>query len=142
MQDNLIAKASTKVNAPIDDVWDALVNPAAVKEYMFGATILTDWNEGSSIVWRGEWKGKPFEDKGKVLRVGRPNILKYSHFSPLTGEADKPENYHTVTVELTGDKTTTSVSLTQDKNVTEEAREHSEKNWQGMLEGLKNFVEK
>jgi hypothetical protein len=34
------------------------------------------------------------------------------------------------------------VTLTQDKNEDEEARQHSEQNWQMMLDGLKKFVEK
>ncbi len=33
---NLIAKAETTINAPIDKVWDSLVNPDTIKKYMFG----------------------------------------------------------------------------------------------------------
>jgi hypothetical protein len=34
------------------------------------------------------------------------------------------------------------VALSQDNNLTETAREHSEKNWTKMLAGLKQFVER
>src|SRR5437763_12078739 len=57
------------IDAPQADVWDALTNPAKVKEYLHGTEMSTDWKEGSPIYWRGEWKGKPYEDKGKVLEV-------------------------------------------------------------------------
>jgi len=64
---------------------------------------VTDWKKGSKIVWRGEWKGRPFEDKGQVLDVEPGRRLCYSHFSPMTGEPDAPENYHNVTIALAED---------------------------------------
>jgi len=107
---------------------------------MFGAEVRSDWKEGSPIVWRGEWQGKSFEDNGVVLQVEPGRLLRYSHFSPLSGAADLPENYHTVTIELTETGPATRVVLTQDNNATEQAREHSAKNWQQMLGGLKKYV--
>jgi uncharacterized protein YndB with AHSA1/START domain len=44
--------------------------------------------------------------------------------------------------ELSGKGKQTIVSLLQDNNATEEAREYSEKNWNMMLGGLKEFLEK
>ena len=50
MNTGLIAMASVTIAAPPADVWDALVTPAAIKAYMFGATVKstlsrteTDW---------------------------------------------------------------------------------------------------
>jgi len=58
------------------------------------------------------------------------------------GKPDTPENYHSVTIELTGAGSgKTRVSLSQDNNATEEARDHSQKNWETMLGGLKKYVE-
>lgn len=57
------------------------------------------------------------------------------------GKPDVPENYHTVTIELTSDGAQTTVTLSQDNNATEEAREHSEKNWQMMIDSLKKILE-
>ncbi len=48
----LIARASITINAPIDKVWDALINPSKIKQYMFGTNAVSDWKEGSSIVWK------------------------------------------------------------------------------------------
>jgi uncharacterized protein YndB with AHSA1/START domain len=141
MKNENIAKAETKVNAPVDKVWDALVNPEAIKQYMFGTNVASDWKEGSPIVWKGEWKGKAYEDKGVILKLQPERMLQYSHFSPLSGQPDKPENYHTVTIELSSDEAKTLVSLSQDNNPTEEARKHSEENWKTMLANLKKFLE-
>ena len=92
-------------------------------------------------MWKGEWQGKPFEDKGVILRVQPNRLLSYSHFSPLEGKPDTPDNYHTVTVELSEHADGTRISLSQDNNATEQAREHSEKNWNMVLAGLKKVVE-
>ena len=110
--------------------------------YMFGADVTSQWREGSPIVWKGEFKGKAYEDKGTILRIEPETLLQYSHFSPLSGKPDQPESYHTVTIELSGAGDRTHVVLTQDNNPTEQAREHSEKNWRTMLEGLKKYVER
>lgn len=141
MNKNLIASASITINAPVERVWGALVNPEAIKQFMFGTHVATDWRVGNPITWKGEWQGKSYEDKGVILRFEPPRVLQYSHFSPLSGLPDKPENYHTVTIELSGEGNQTRVSLSQDNNATEEARMHSEKMWGMMLAALKQFLD-
>lgn len=141
MEKDLIAKVSTTVDAPAGKVWDALVTPETIKRYMFGTTVVSQWREGSPISWKGEWKGKPYEDKGVIQRLKPGRTLEYTHFSPLSGLPDLPENYHTVTVSLSERDGRTLVSLAQDKNETEEARQHSESNWKTMLDGLKKVLE-
>lgn len=142
MNRGLIARASITINAPIDKVWDALVEPYMIKQYMFGTNAVSNWQEGSPIVWKGEWQGKKYEDKGLILKLEPGHMIQYSHFSPLSGQPDLPENYHIVTIELSDKGGQTIVSLQQDNNATEEAREHSENNWKMMLEGLKMLLEK
>ncbi len=141
MKNTLIAKAQVEINAPIARVWDALVNPEMIKQYMFGSTVVSDWREGAAIVWKGEWQGRPYEDKGVILKLQPQRTLQYSHFSPLSGQPDVPENYHTVTVELSPKGAGTLVTLSQDNNATEEERQHSAQNWQMMLGSLKNLLE-
>src|SRR5437763_13862494 len=100
MAKDFIAKASATIKAPVAKVWDALVDPKKIKQYMFGTEMVSSWKEGSPVTWKGEWQGKPYEDKGKILKLQPERVLQYSHFSPLSGLPDKPENYHTVTIEL------------------------------------------
>jgi uncharacterized protein YndB with AHSA1/START domain len=142
MNTGMIANVSATINAPSVNVWGALVNPDMIQQYMFGAHVMTDWKEGSPIVWKGDWQGKSYEDKGVVLKLEPNRKIQYSHFSPLTGLPDTPENYHIVTIELFDEGAQTRVVLTQDNNSSDQAREQSEKNWGMMLGGLKNLVEK
>jgi len=80
------------ISAPRAEVWDALTNPEKVKKWMHGTEMSTDWKEGSPITWTGEWKGKPYQDKGEVLEIEPEKMLRYTHWSPMGGSEDKPEN--------------------------------------------------
>lgn len=141
MSEDLVAKATTSVDAPREAVWKALVSPDAIWQYMFGTTVVTDWQRGSRISWKGEWKGKPYEDKGVILQIEPERVLEYSHFSPLSGQPDVPENYHVVRITLSEANGRTDVTLTQNRNATKEEQQHSEANWKQMLEGLKKYAE-
>ena len=136
-----IATAETEIDAPADRVWKALTDADEIEKYMFGSRVDTDWRPGSPITWKGEYEGKAYEDKGEVLEVVPERRLKMTHFSPLSGDDDVPENYHTLTYELEGHDGHTHVSLSQDNNASPEAAEHSRANWEKMLSGLKATVE-
>jgi uncharacterized protein YndB with AHSA1/START domain len=36
MSKGIVARASTDIKSPIDKVWEALANPATIKQYFFG----------------------------------------------------------------------------------------------------------
>jgi uncharacterized protein YndB with AHSA1/START domain len=141
MTAKFVATSTTTITATADRVWEALTDPAQIKQFMFGSTVATDWKVGSPITYTGEWEGKPFEDKGTILDVQPGKVLSTTHFSPLSGKDDVPENYHTVTYELAADGDKTIVTLTQDNNDSAEDASHSEHNWTLMLEALKKVVE-
>lgn len=136
-----VAKSEVTIEAPASRVWDALTNPLTVKQLMFGADVETTWEEGSPIIYKGIWQGKPFEDKGIVVTFQPEVLLVTTHWSPLSGTSDTPENYHTVSYSLNSGNGVTHVILTQDNNASEDERKHSESNWNMMLENLKKIVE-
>ncbi|HEX3697732.1 MAG TPA: SRPBCC family protein [Polyangia bacterium] len=139
--DNRVAKADVTIKAPVEKVWEALVTPAIIKSYMFGTDVQSEWKAGSPIVWQGEYQGKKYEDHGRILEVVPQHKLRYSHFSPLSGLPDTPENYHQVTIDLAGEDGSVKVALAQDQNHSAQAQAESEKNWNVMLAGLKKTVE-
>jgi hypothetical protein len=65
-----------------------------------------------------------------------------THFSPLSGLPDEPENYHTLHFELDEIPEGTRITLDQDNNPTREAAEHSQENWSRMLDGVKTVAER
>ena len=141
MDKKLTAKASTTIHAPASKVWAAITQPEIIKQYLFDTEVITDWKEGSPIIYRGEWKGKPFEDKGKILQVEPEKRLVSTHWSPLSGVPDTPENYHTVAYELSEKDGQTEVTITQDNNASDEEKMHSEQNWKTVLDGMKKLLE-
>jgi uncharacterized protein YndB with AHSA1/START domain len=136
-----VATARTDVAAPPERVWAALTDPEQIATYMEGSKVTTTWEVGSPITWAGEYDGRPYEDKGEVLVHDEPRVLSVTHYSPMMGQPDEPENYHTLVYTLTANGDGTRLELTQDGNDSEEQAEQFAQNWQSMLDGLKAQVE-
>jgi uncharacterized protein YndB with AHSA1/START domain len=137
-----VATAETEISASPKQVWEVLTDPEQIKKFMFGAEVKTDWQPGSPIVWQGVYEGKEYEDKGEILEVDPGRLLKVTHYSPLTGQPDVPENYHTLTYELAERGTSTHLSLSQDNNASEEEAEHSRGMWEMLVKGVKEAAER
>ena len=141
METNLIAKSSVTINASKGKVWHALVTPDLIKQYMFGTEVASDWTVGGPITWKGEWQGKPYEDKGLILQFKPERTLQYTHFSPAAGLPDKPENYQTVSFMLSETDGETTVTVAESNFPSAKAREMSEQAWRQVLDALKHLIE-
>lgn len=130
----------TLVKAPIEKVWDALINPELVKQYFFGSNQETDWKVGSDILWTGEYEGTTYVDKGVVLEYVPNKKLSYSYLSSWSGMEDMPENYLLVSYEVSETEGGTQLTITQ-SNYDEERAAHSAGNWAVVVDGLKKLVE-
>jgi uncharacterized protein YndB with AHSA1/START domain len=140
------SQVRTTVNAPPTAVWNALTTTSTLKQFFFGSDVSTDWNVGSPIRFQGNWKGKPYEDKGEIQAFDFGKRLSFTHWSPLSGMEDRPDNYHIVTFELRPTTDGTEVILTQTNQndaepLTPENRKEYAKNWTMVLDGLKKTVE-
>jgi len=136
-----IAEASVIVAAPPARVWAALTEPDQVRQYLMNTLLLTDWKPGSPITWSGEWEGKPYTDKGEVVEVEEGKRLAYTHFSPLSGAEDSPENYHTLWWNLEEVSGGTQVVLNQDNNSSAEEADRNRENWQQVMQSMKKVAE-
>src|SRR5689334_21174662 len=131
-----VAHAEVEVSAAPAQVWKALTDPTAVEQWMQGSKVSTDWEVGSPITWAGEYDGRTYEDKGEVLQADAGERLRVTHYSPLMGQPDEPESYHTLDYRLTDQGDHTTLTLDQDGNDSEEQAEQFSQNWQAMLDAL------
>ncbi|MFF1573511.1 SRPBCC domain-containing protein [Leifsonia sp. NPDC058292] len=135
------AEATTTVAAAPDAVWHAITDPESIAKYLYGTRVETDWRQGSPIVYRGEWEGKPYEDKGVILEITPPTRLVTSYYSPLSGKPDEPASYQNVTYAIAADGEGSRVTITQDGCADSAEAERMSANWAATLDGLKGVVE-
>jgi uncharacterized protein YndB with AHSA1/START domain len=141
MKGTFIAETSVTINAPAEKVWKAITTPELIAKYLYGTKVTSDWKEGGSIAYEGEYNGKPYKDKGTITVLEPNKIFASTYWSSMGGKEDKPENYNLVTYTLTegGDKTL--VTLTQDNIATDDEKQHAITNWNGVLAELKKTAE-
>jgi uncharacterized protein YndB with AHSA1/START domain len=141
MKDDMDNEDSIIIEAPIEKVWEALTTPELIKRWFFGVDTETDWKAGSPIVHRGEYQGKPYEDKGNILHIEPPRLLVHSHWSPVSGRPDAPETYQRVTWGLSEGEGGTELTIKEVNLPSEEAKATSVKSWRLVLENLKRLLE-
>jgi uncharacterized protein YndB with AHSA1/START domain len=142
MSENYVATSTALITAKPERIWSVITDPAATKEFMFGTEVVTDWTVGGPIRWHGIWKGKDYEDKGEILEFDPCRRLVTTHFSPLTGQDDVPENYHTLTWTLEEVAHSTQLTLAQDNNGSPEAAAHSKEMWDGLVRSVKEIAQR
>lgn len=139
---NLVAKVAVKINRDTSSVWEALTTPEIIKQYLFGTDTISDWKVGSRIIFKGMWEGKEYSDGGIILQLVPEKILHYSYWSSMSGTEDIPENYSTITFELTKQDGETLLTLTNDNCKTEKMKDHLTENWKMVLNGMCALLEK
>jgi uncharacterized protein YndB with AHSA1/START domain len=135
------ASSSLAIAAPPETVWHALTDPASIEKFFLGSKVETTWEVGTPITYSGEWNGKPYRDVGTILEVEPPRLLRTTHYSPLTGLPDAPENYHTVEYRVDPDGDGSRVTITQGNNRSDDEVPHAEENWALVLGNLKTLIE-
>jgi len=141
MSKALLAQAAVTIHAPASRIWEAITNPESIKQYLFGADVSTDWKEGSPISYTGIYQGKVYQDQGIVLKVEPEKLLLITHWSPLSGSSNSPENYHLVRYDLAAENGNTHLIITQDNNASEEEQQQNSNFWKTVLDGLKKLLE-
>jgi uncharacterized protein YndB with AHSA1/START domain len=137
------------INSQPAKVWDMLTNPEKTKLYMFGCETVSEWEIGSSLLWRGVYEGKEMVFvKGFILDIIPNKLLSYTVFDPNSSMLDIPENYLTVTYQLTELDDATKLTVTQGdySKVAEGERRYQEsynggEGWNPILVAIKQLLE-
>ncbi len=136
-----ISKSLLDINASVSKVWDALINPEIAKKYFFGAKVISNWKNGDTIIFKGEYNGNKYEEKGVLLNVVPKIQLQYTHWSNLEGIPDIPENYRIWTFDLEEIENHTRLSISEDNIPTDKKRKRSDEFWNGVLNTIKELLE-
>jgi uncharacterized protein YndB with AHSA1/START domain len=135
-------RKSIIINAEPSQVWDALTNPEKTKKYFFHSQVISDWQEGSTITFKGRiFYFFPFERKGKIIKVEPNKLLQYTLEN---GVDDSDEGFSIVTDRLSYEDGQTLLVITDDVGDTGSPGERlnkSDKGWTDILSGLKKVVE-
>ncbi len=129
------------INAPIASVWEAITKPELVKQWQYGADVITDWQKGSPIAYRSEWEDTIYEQTGTILEIEPNKLVKYTLFVPRPGLDDKPENYFTMTYTLAEINGKTTLTIIQDDPREQQPEEQAEDDENSVLNVLKKLVE-
>ena len=141
MSNSLTANTSIEIHADIEKVWDALIDPETISQYLFGTKTETSWEPGTPIRFSGEYQGTSYLDKGMIKTFDQYRRLQYTYWSSMSGLEDSPENYALVTFELAVKNGATLLTVIQDNIKNEAARQHSEANWTQVLHKIKEILE-
>ncbi len=138
-----LVRKSINIKASPSQVWDALTDPEKTKQYFFHCRVLSDWQPGSAITF----KGKMFffiniTLSGKIVEIQPGRLLKYT----LQNGKDKGNtaNHSTVTIIINQHDDETILSVTDDVSDADGADKRlkrSEKGWDKIMSGLKKLVE-
>jgi uncharacterized protein YndB with AHSA1/START domain len=148
MRQPLIVKNTINIHATADLVWDALTNPNQTKKYMFGCEALSDWKEGSALIWKGNFNGVELVAvKGNIVKIRQDRFLSYTTIDPNSNLPDLPQNYLTVTYDLEEKEGGTQLTVSQGdySTVAEGDKRYQETidggGWAPILDAIQKLVE-
>lgn len=114
MEKELNISNTISINAEKSKVWEILTQPEWTRQYMFGCDVITDWKPGNPVLWQGEMNGeKIVYVKGNVVEYKHNDKIRYTVFPPGLDLEDIPENYLTVTYELSDTNGQTRLTISE-----------------------------
>ena len=138
---DLTVNVTKTIDAPIEKVFDAWLNPITLSQFMLPMPGMTqpqveiDAREGGEFTIMMQVGDDKIPHTGKYLELDRPNKLVFTWESPFSTDGS------TVTLSFSSlDGNKTNVDLSHVKFVDEESRNNHEGGWGNILEGLNNTL--
>ena len=107
----------------------------------FDMEISTSWLVGSPIHVLGDLHGIAYQNKGIILQFEKEKLLQYTFWSTISEQADIPENYSIITIQLSPTENGTKLQLKQSNFIAYTTFKHWEFYWNVTLHILKKFAE-
>jgi uncharacterized protein YndB with AHSA1/START domain len=124
----------TYINAPAEQVWDALTQGDFTAQYWGGRRIQSDWQLGSSV--KHIRPDGSFDWEGKVLEIDQPRLLSYTWLTPN----QKPTR---VTFKLQYQEPNTRLQLMHEElDPNNQTYAMTVEGWSAILSNLKTLMER
>ncbi|MGN8070890.1 SRPBCC domain-containing protein [Mucilaginibacter sp. SG564] len=131
------------IHAPVTKVWTALTDQELIKQWMIDTElqVVTDWQTGNPIIFKGSLHWINFENKGTILQFETAKAFQYNYWSTLSGLPDVPENYTIVGFVLNPAEGGTTLTLTLSNFPNKVIYKHLDFYWTVTLDILKKLCE-
>jgi hypothetical protein len=103
--------------------------------------VVTDWKEGSAMLFHGIFHDIPYTDKGIILKLVKENTFAYNYWSHLSQLPDSPENYLNIEFVMHPNGDGTELHLICSNTINEAIHGHWNFYWTMTLGILKKVVE-
>jgi uncharacterized protein YndB with AHSA1/START domain len=123
------AVATRMIAAPAHKVWEALTNSEIIQRYLSNTEVISDWKIGSTIIYRGEWAGKQFEDTGTIINMIPLELLEMIY-----------DNNQKLIFRLMSEDDGTRLIITQENIATEEEKDLTQANWYTALSKMREIL--
>jgi uncharacterized protein YndB with AHSA1/START domain len=133
-----VIQKTIEIKASPDKVWRVFTDPNVSREKMAGEYI-TDWQEGSSLGWKGA-DGK-MRTNGKIIDIINGKLLKHSLFSPKDNTSVTSVVTYAFLYNNNG-HTTLSASEDLIQDITDKEYEDASEGWNTALLAVKEAAEK
>ena len=130
------------VKAPIESTFEALTTSAKIIQYFPLNNVISNWQLGSEVLYKGEIEGNAFTDYGIIKEFSVPTKYSYSYWSDNHGTERLPENHLVISYTLTSLKDGTQLELQQLNIKSEELFNIMNTTvWDSLLSRFKNYME-
>lgn len=130
------------INASKDRVYEALTKSSEITKFYPLNEVISTWEEGAEVLYKGEANGSSFTDFGLIDTLNKPNLYSYRYWSDNHGTERSPENYVSISYALAETPQGTELTLKQ-SNIRSEALYHLMESqvWDFLLGSLKQYLE-
>ena len=131
-----------EINAPKRRVFEALTTCREIPKYFPLKEVVSTWEVGSEVLYKGEVNGSPFIDHGTIETLERPSLYSYRYWSDNHGTERTPENHLVISYSLSETPVGTELKLVQSNIRSEELYKLMETQvWDFLLGSLKQHLE-
>lgn len=141
MPDELKIFKSIDIHATAPEVWNALISPEKIVQYFFGAETITNWEVGTPVLFKHEYEGQKFINRGIVLAYQPNELLSYTYWTAFSNTEDRPENYTIIAFWLSFIDNKTVLTLTQTNFKDEAWYQGLQTGWDMVLDKIKEIAE-